>query len=174
MAGRASFTPTEDGYVKAMRLHASAHMRGAVGRRLAMLIVAASVVMSGAMLAIDRDLPGALAMLGSGLIGGTVGILAMFGLNRRFAVPILGRRLFRQDRTIRRRLDVAWDANGVDWRSESGGSHMTWDHYHAWTERNGMLLLYVNDRLFQHLPVRDLADGDDLAATVAASGLRRL
>lgn len=94
-------------------------------------------------------------VVGGMVLGFLLLMTALMGLSY-LLQPFSARRLFRQQRTLDREFIVSWDDAGVSYVTDSANSHTPWHEYYGWYDGADVLLLMLNDRLFQFLPHRVL------------------
>lgn len=69
-------------------------------------------------------------------------------------IPLAARRTFAQQKNLGGENEMSWDATRIVSRGPHGVSDFAWGDYCAWLERDGMVLLYQSDQLFQIAPAR--------------------
>lgn len=86
-----------------------------------------------------------------------------------------GRRVFRQQRTLREEQQVTWSDEGLDLRTASVSSSMPWSDYDSWQQETLGYLIYLSDYSGHVLPRRAFTDAqwDDLGATLVRNKVRR-
>ena len=86
-----------------------------------------------------------------------------------------GRRIFRQQRTLREEQQVTWSDDGLDLRTASVTSSMPWSYYDSWQQDRLGYVLYLSDYSGYVLPRRSFTDAqwDDLGATLLRNKVRR-
>ncbi|MDQ2878759.1 MAG: YcxB family protein [Pseudomonadota bacterium] len=174
MAGTIRFTPTEEDYVAALRLH---FVRGVQAHqfwgRLGLVVVTVAVVATGAIWALGDDLFNAGLSAVISALAGCACLLLIIGGNF-MLLPRRSRRLFRQQKSLHHETRFAWSDSDGRWTSERGNTHTRWDEYYRSTEGGSTILLYLNGQLFQFLPHRafDPAQIEDLRATLVSAGVQ--
>ena len=175
MAGRAAFTLSAEDFVAMQR---AVYLRQLRTRRFVVRLVlaAAAVWLAGAGVFHLLGEPQAEAFrLGLFiLLGGAVGVTILIG-GTYLLIPRRARRLFAQQRMLHYPMEVAWDAQGIGWRTPHGETRIPWSDYLAWQRTPTLFLLYASDLLLYTVPVRalDEAGAADIAAAAAAGGLPR-
>lgn len=110
------------------------------------------------------------------LAGSLIGGLAFPRAMIRWRVPIVARRIHRQQKDLHRPYDVVFGPGGLRVSSESGFASTAWSDYLRLREDASMALLYHSDALFQMVPKRILTEAQLaivrswFAAAHAASG----
>lgn len=86
-----------------------------------------------------------------------------------------GRRLFRQQRTLREEYRTSWTDEGLDLRSASVSVVMAWNQFHNWRQETAGYLIYLSDYNCYVLPRRCFSDTQwtDLEETLVRSGVPR-
>jgi hypothetical protein len=86
-----------------------------------------------------------------------------------------GRRIFRQQRTLREEQQVTWSDDGLDLRTASVTSSMPWSYYDSWQQDALGYVLYLSDYSGYVLPRRSFTDAqwDDLGATLVRNKVQR-
>jgi hypothetical protein len=97
---------------------------------------------------------------GCALIGGAVSGAITFETLRRFLIPRRARRLFAQQKNLRRPTVFHWDDHGLSWTSVQSSGTTPWTDYLKWRENEHMFLLYHSDLMFQMLPKRAFRDAE--------------
>jgi hypothetical protein len=90
-------------------------------------------------------------------------------------LPNFSRRLFHQQRSLRRPWTYRWSDFSIENEGESGITRLEWGELHAWARTKRFFLFYVNDQLYHMLPLRVL-DGrqtDDLERLLCKHGPQR-
>ncbi|PTS90817.1 hypothetical protein DBR17_00675 [Sphingomonas sp. HMWF008] len=173
MTGMIRFTPNEEDYVAAQRLHFVGQVQAPKFRnRMGILTIGTAAVMTIAIALIDGNW---LLALVTGIVGALAGAMALgvcVGGNF-LLLPRRSRRLFRQQRSIHRETAFAWDADGSRWTSDRGDTRTDWCDHHRWREGQSTILLYLNDNFMQFLPKRAFADSqiEDLRTTLTVAGV---
>lgn len=108
-----------------------------------------------------------LLVAGGGIVGGAVGGAIAYEAARRLVLPRRSRKLFAQQKNLRRPVEFSWDAHGLAYISANGSGNTPWTDYVKWRENERMLLLYHSDALFQMLPKRAFSNDDQLHSLLA-------
>ena len=159
--GEISFRPTSDDYVSANRAW---FWRAVRKPRFAVTLAvgAAAMVIVGLFITQDEPNPTVSAVFAGGMVLAFLLVMAILtGLSYLFQ-PIAARRLFRQHRTLDRDYVVTWDDAGTRFTAVDAHSNTAWHDYHGWYDGRDVLLLMLNERLFQFIPHRVLT-ADQLA-----------
>lgn len=173
MPGEVRFTPTQNDYVAAPRLH---YRKQVLARkfwgRLTLVTFGIAIASALALSIFGVEFLEVVPIALFGATGGGIGLLIIV-VGNYLLLPRRSRRLFRQQRSLHRETTFAWDAISGCWSSDNGNSRTKWSDYHAWAEGSATILLYLNDQLFQFLPLRVFAQDqlEDLRATLCAAGV---
>jgi hypothetical protein len=173
MTGTVTFTATETDHFEAVRSNFIQQVQSHRFRnRMALWTVgAASMVVLVA------------AVAGGNIVEAlTIGVLSAVGGAAGLAVCISGNflllrrrsgRIFRQHKALHRQVEFSWDDVGSRWRSDQADVTRAWSDYHRWTEGRRTLLMYLNDYLFEFVPLTALssAELDDLRSSLRAVGV---
>lgn len=71
---------------------------------------------------------------------------------------IFTRKVFKQQKSLRREFQFQWDDAGTHFKSEVGETHLKWDEFIKFHQNKNMILLYISDYLFFMLPKRLMTD----------------
>ena len=90
-------------------------------------------------------------------------------------IPIRIRRTFAQQKSATLMQEWRWSDAGLEIVNAQGSARHTWDDLFGWRIMRGVLLLYLNERVFHPLPMAAVAHEEwrSLTETVHASSLRR-
>jgi len=135
---------TEQQYVAAMALHQSRHSR------IIFLICACAGIVAVAIWLLGMWVSAAIVLLAAS-IGGAIG----HWLWDRLYIPARAAKLYRQSADFAAPFKIAWDADTVELWSEKGSWRRSWSEYVKRRENDELVLLYINDQLFNLFP-RDM------------------
>lgn len=110
---------------------------------------------------------------------GTLGVIVLFGLlplTYFVLIPRAARKTLAQQKNLQGDMEMAWDDARIVSRGPYGVTDFAWSDYRAWFERDGMVLLYQTDLMFQFAPARAFpsdAVRAEMIAHLEAAGVPR-
>ena len=133
------------------------HMRPGLMRLLAYAAMfIAAVVGSGWMYGWQLEVTATFAVVLAAAVAMALGFL--HGVH----LPLIGRRMHRQNKLLREPAELEWDERAITLRTAAAHSTLPWEDYVKWKENDRLFLLYVADRLFQIIPKRTFASAADM------------
>ena len=163
------FTPTPEDLTTAYRRQALARLwswASLISVTVTLLIVGGFLLF----VATDIPVPVRWVILGCAAAGGLGVPLFMI----RWRIPVMARRIYKQQRALHDEITVGWDAAGLHTRTGMGDARLPWAAYHRWREDTAVILRYQSDLLFQFIPKRVVtaAQVGALRGYAAAAGVR--
>lgn len=105
--------------------------------------------------------------IGFTLVGCAVGGAIGFEFARRFVIPKRARRIFAQQKALRRSRVYHWDDTGLRSVSEHAEGTMPWTDFLKQRESDRLYLLYLSDAMFVMMPKRVFQDHEHLRSFAA-------
>lgn len=87
-----------------------------------------------------------------------LGALIGDSVSRYIYVPWKARRVFRQQKSLRREFTLAWSEQGVYSKDSNGEYSSSWGDFLDWKESDQLFLVYISDINFYMIPKRAFAD----------------
>ena len=99
----------------------------------------------------DADLVG-------GGIGGVIGGLFVYFLQRFFVMPWRAKKIYLQQKSLKMPYTYSWSSAGLSVSGENVSSVTPWENYRRWRENKLVYNLYHSDAMFQVIPKRLFTD----------------
>jgi hypothetical protein len=150
---------SEEDYVAANRLSLSY-------RRMAYLLLIGALVMVGFIVAVQYMFHGGVLNLPLlvVVVGGYFVVLAIWMAVVRFLLlPVRARRIFRQQKAMRRQHRLSWDENGLIVESTTGHAITLWSDIVKWRENRRLFLVYTSDIHVRMVPKRAFSTPEQVA-----------
>jgi hypothetical protein len=166
VAGEVIFTPTEGDFVAAQGDHFGRWTRGRRGLLLFLVFPAVFALMG----LIQGESSLAWNMIGYGIAGVIIGGITL--VMWRVIMPLIAKRMYRQQRSLHKEFRYGWSPEGLSCRTKYGSGIVPWHELHRWSDGRDTFLFYVHDRLFYFVPYSALTPEQvaDLRQTVAEFG----
>ena len=162
-----TFTATTDDLAAAYQRY----YRARTWARSSLITLAVCLAILAGVLVVAME--GDLVWIACTLVAAAAAGLGLLLAIARWRVPVLARRIYRQQRALHAEVALTWTDEGLAVRSPTGESRMPWSHVVRWREDARVVLLYHSDALFNFVPTRVLGpDGRaDLRARAARAGV---
>lgn len=150
-----TFQPTADDLLAANRVYFHSLLKG---RRLLRPLLIGSAAVGAIGAAVFWALGGRPVLgFGIGALYWVVLLAAILGTNY-LLLPRRSRRTFAQQKALHQETEVAWEEDGITFRSAQGTTRFGWSDFVRIYEGSGAIIFFQSDALYNFVPTRALTD----------------